>query len=193
MKKAFLVIMMFSLITVSAFGENLTGFWGVPWGSSLTKTEEIMAAKGYSPDSSASNGMTFKNASFAGRDCTVTFFLKNGGFYMGAATILPAMNKSYEEYIALKDDLINKYGEPAGDVENYKSPYEKGDGHTETAISLNYATIGANWIFEDKNEIVLMLVKNEKEYQIELNLVYMEKNIMDIAIEEKQKSVLDDL
>jgi hypothetical protein len=193
LKKIILSIFFALLFVASVSCEILPGFWGIPFGSSLVQIQDIMTVKGYKPATSASYLIEYDNVKFAGRECTVVFLLENDRFYLGDVEIVPNMNKAFNEYTSLKNDLTGKYGIPTLDREEYKFPYKKNDGYTETAIFLNYATIDATWRFEDGNRIKLLVWKNEKTGRIEVSLGYVEGNIWSQVINKEKQSISEDL
>ncbi len=191
--KKYVFILCFVLSALSAFSVPLTGFWGIPWGASLSDVQQKMSERGYVSDVVTKIAVGYKNVNFAGRNCSIDFFIKDSYFYLGVVTIITKENNSYEEYQSLKSDLIEKYGQPRNNNEKYKYPYEKGDGHFETALRVNCVDISASWFFEENNAVIIKLKYNDKKRQVELSLAYMQGKMILSQSEEKKKSTLDDL
>lgn len=181
------------LVTFPLFAVDLTGFWGIPFGTSKEQVKMIMSQKGYDTNLNATDGLIFRNVSFSGRTCEMGLIFYQNKFYMAAMTFLPSTNNTYDFYADLKYDLIKKYSYPQIDQENYKYPYAKADGQTETAISLNFTNIGSAWIFDNSNEISLLIKHNDKEYQNEVLLYYFETKTFDSYQNQQNSSNLDDL
>lgn len=192
MKKILVVIfILFSISMIAA--ESLPGFWGISWGSSSDEIEKAMIEKGYQVRYKTPTGMLYENISFAGRTGTIAFLFRDLKFITGTFMFEPAIRNVYQSYQSLKGSLIEKYGTPQQDTEIYTPPYGKGDGYTETAISLNYLKLNSYWIFDDGNNILLSISKNEKSKIISIMLSYYDGKAQSEILLEKKKSTLGDL
>jgi hypothetical protein len=80
----------------------------------------------------------------------------------------------------MANDLRDKYGIPDRDIEEYKSPYEKGDGHEETALFVNKATIYNQWFFDNGDFIFVDVTYDKKEGHTYIEVVYVNKPIADL-------------
>lgn len=192
MKKYLLFIFIVSIISVVG-AESLPGFWGIPWESSMLEVESAMESKGYKVTFKNDNGAIFKNVTFANRSGDAIFLFKENRFSLGGFIFVPPKNQAYESYQSLKKDLVEKYGAPNSDTEQYVYPYSKGDGHTEFAITSNYLKINTGWRFDDNNVILLSMKATEKEKKVEINLAYYFGLAAEKAAQESKKSTLDDL
>lgn len=181
------------IIVFPLYSESLEGFWGINWGASSSDIRQAMSQKGYSTNQFSNEIVIYDNVRFAGRDCGISFLLSGDRLFCSAVTIIPSRNGSYDAYISLKNDLTIKYNKPTFDIETYKPPYTKGDGYTETAISLNYTKILAAWMFDDGNYILLSVSHDDKKGQNEIYLYYLQKSVYDIFQANKQSDVTSDL
>ncbi|MFZ2635543.1 MAG: hypothetical protein WAX33_04300 [Rectinemataceae bacterium] len=188
------VISIFLLVAFFASAQQtLPGFWGLPWGTSSANIFASMLQKGYASKSADAAGIIYENVKFSGRDCAIAFFLNKNQLYGSSVRIYPPRNTAYETYQSLKSDLVEKYGTPTLSNEKYKPPYEKGDGHTEMAISMNYAEISSGWRFADGNVILLLVSNDDKTNNIKIEINYAEMNTFTEMSQKKKKAELDDL
>jgi len=191
MKK--LAIAIFILFSVaSLYSVPLTGFWGIPWETSKADAEKIILEKGIKPTYNG-NGLLYEKINFANREGDMVLLFNEDKLYQASFNFKPETNRAYDTYKKLCDDMEQKYGAPTGNREEYKSPYSKNDGHTETAILMNYANISSFWGFDDGNIILITVKKNSKSNNIYINLIYNNDKIFKIVQEKKQKSVINDL
>jgi len=188
--KRMAVLFFFVISFFSLYAETLTGFWGIPWGTPISEIETRMTEKGYQPSAKTSNGYIYQNVLFAGRNGDVFFVLKDARLTGGSFRFIPKKDTTYDSYQSLKNDLIDKYGAPSFDKEDYLSPFRKGDGSTESAIVMNRLKLSTAWEFEDKNLILLGIESDDESisrFTISLNYYVA------AAIAEKRQSVLEDL
>jgi hypothetical protein len=194
MKKAFILLCLCVFITVVG-ADSLTGFWGIPFGSSTYDTEAILVSKGLRNVIRRKDGdgnyLFAAGTSFAGRTADITFYFFKNQLYMSFVNFTKDMYDLFDEYKALKNDLISKYGTPGSDVEEYKYPYKKGDGDEIMAVRMNAASIYSVWNFDSKNAILLTARydKESDKYQILLSYRY------GILYEQKKQAnnAIDDL
>lgn len=193
MKKIIGVIFLF-FVTMSIFSLPLTGFWGMPWGITQKNALEQMELKGYSPVYSKDSGYLFKDVKFAGRDGELLLSFKDDQLYIAVYRIKTEKNKVYETYQKIKQDLANKYGVADRDREEYKFPYEKGDGHTETAISLDLVDLTCIWDFDNSDGIMISLAENEFDSSLKnVMLVYFYGKVVLELESQSKKEISDDL
>lgn len=177
MKKSVLLLLLCcSLFEMSA--QTLTGFYGFRFGCSVDSIKKVMLAKpGCLLDQKYSNEnlLIFGGTSFAGREVVLMkFSFINGKFHTGSVYFDPKMeSKTISFYKEIRDELNEKYFKSKQDFEIYKTPYEKGDGYTESAIKLGKATFATYWSF-----------KNPKQKSDEGN------NIISLEINERLRVVL---
>lgn len=193
MKKiVFLILVLFSFYGFSQdTNKTLSGFWGIPFGSSIEQVKGIMKTKtGTSiSEESNSNLLIYNNGTFAGKDVDLIglYFFK-GKFYKSVVSLIPSSEaRVFALYRELKDNLTDKYFIPNTDIETYDYPYEKGDGHEITALKLDKASIAAFWNFEN-GEISMVISKSatvslfyaDSELEKQANGVEKEKNNTDL-------------
>lgn len=186
-----LIVGLFFVSFVSAV--PLTGFWGVPWGTSSPEIETIMSSKGYVVTYKSVNALYYKNVKFAGRIGDAAFFLRDSKFAYGVFVFTPGNNLAYDTYVSMKNDLTDKYGQPDKDKEEYSYPYTKNDGHTETAIMMNYVKMSSAWAFDAGDFIVLSFKVNEKNASVDIMLAYYNYEMIEAINKEKKRSTMDDL
>jgi hypothetical protein len=153
------------LLPISLFSQKLDGFWGIKFRSSTSFVISEMSKKGYTKKSiDKDSSIRFYNVVFAGRKADlVVFEFYKGKFYSASVLFKSELeSETYNYYKLLKKDLNDKYFVTTRDVEDYKYPYEKGDGHWETALKLGKLDLMARWNFNTEgsefNFITLMVL-----------------------------------
>jgi hypothetical protein len=164
MNKILLFIIFFPLV---ALGQNSpTSFWGIPFGSSSDSVKAIVYRNhkktlNFTKDK---DGFTYSCADciFAMNEAEIILFGTNEGLYSGYVLIEPKnIVNIISEYTEIKEGIQGKWGKPITDVESYKYPYKKGDGHELYAIKGGYATIGAVWRFINSASILVYIKTNK--------------------------------
>ena len=136
---------------------------------------------------SKNNFIVFKDGKFAGRKCLFSVFKlhKNQVWEIAIVIDCPLSADLVDKYKEMKKEINEKYFISESDYESYKYPYEKGDGHTETAISIGKASFSCYWVFK-KQSITLEITKN-----MNIMITYQDTKLTEEAvnaIEEKNKS-----
>ena len=129
---------------------------------------------------------TSKNILFSGRDA---FFMilkfVNDKFYESHLLFETASPHIQDDFNSMSEELSRKYFK-ANQYEHYKYPYEKGDGHEESSITMGYGELSAYWIFKEKKGISLKTFKSSKTMY--LSLTYQDGLFVDVALEEQIKT-----
>jgi len=189
------VLLTLFLFPILLFAQTLDGFWGIKFGSSSSVVISEMAKKGYSKKTVGDdNSIKYYNVSFAGRKAElVVFYFFNGKFYSGSLLFKTELDsETYKYYTLLKNDLNNKYFTTSRDVEDYKYPYDKGDGHWETALKLGKLDLRSIWNFNtggnEFNSITLVVLPS-----FYIGLVYTDGALNKEANYEKESKEASDL
>ncbi len=194
MKKFFTVIVLLILV-FSVSAEPLTGFWGIRFGSSVRETKTALASKGIIGASRRGDGngdtLLAENVSFAGRITDIALYFFNDMFYMSCVYIPTSKYQLINEYLSVKNDLINKYGSPLFDVEHYRYPYKKGDGYEALAVQVGAAEIFTTWNFDMNNRVIATLRYDNITDTYQVLLFYINETIREQR--NNDKNVLDDL
>lgn len=83
------------------------------------------------------------------------------------------------EYNTLKDQVIQKYGNPNADYDFFSSPYDEGDGYEMTGVAVDKCNYAAYWDNGISVEISkLKSVKICYEDPIQVNILKQEKSQM---------------
>lgn len=154
MKNFILIILL--LVSVNSFSQTLDGFFGMKFGSSKESIKKIMLEKpgcNFDTKHSTEDILIFNGLKFAGRDIQFMLFsFTNNKFHTSRVVLVSELeSKTVELYNEIKGELNEKYFTTKSDYEFYKSPYEKGDGYTESAIKLGKAEFSAFWKFKNPN------------------------------------------
>lgn len=151
---------------------KINGFLNIPFGENQQKVIEMMNEKGgiLSLENSNHNALIFDNIQFAGHPTTLIAinFLKEE--FCRAMVFIKASleSRTIDLYKQIKEGINEKYYQTKNDFENYEYPFEKNDGHIETAITLGKAIFSAYWNFknEESKEDDYISVKIDENFQI---------------------------
>jgi hypothetical protein len=192
MKRFFLSVTLL-IFVFSVYAEPLTGFLGVPFGATAKEATAVMSARGYGAPGVGKDTLVWVGSTFAGRNADLILGFFNDQFYFGIARIRTDRNKALLTYKAMAGDIETKYGKPDFDVEEYKSPYKKGDGHEETALYVNAAKIFKQWNFDNSDYIMIDLSYYKPDATNYVAVSYSNYEITNKYSEAKKNSDLSDL
>ena len=194
MKRAVWLVSFLIIVLTLSFSDPLTGFLGIPFGSTKDQVISAMSAKTTIEPFIGNDVIAYKNIKFSGRDTElIVFYYYQNYFYSSLVIIAPERNRAPETYYAIKKDYYTKYGTPRRDIEEYSWPYKKGDGYEETALFANKANINADWLFDEGNNIYIGLKYNNRETRCEIGILYTEKKTFNKVHSIQQANNLDDL
>jgi len=195
MRRAVWLVSFLFIVLALSFSDPLTGFLGIPFGSTKDQVISAMSAKTtIKPIIEDDETILYKNMKFAGKDAeAIIFEFYQDYFYSSLVTIVPERNRALETYYAIKKDYYTKYGAPSWDKEEYSSPFKKGNGYEETALFANKADINAGWVFDEKNGIYISLKYNNKKFQCEIYISYIEYKTTNMVLSIENANNLDDL
>jgi hypothetical protein len=174
---------------------TINGCMGLIFGQSKSKVKQIMTSKGGILDTKYSKPdvLIYDNIKFATRKTSfVACHFTNDKLcecviYMKADLESNTTNL----YNVIKNELNKKYYESDVTFEQYKYPYEKGDGFTENAISLGKATFITYW-FENSSEqfgeninFVILEITSDMYIKILYQDAELSKGAKDKEVQEK--------
>lgn len=151
---------------------KIDGFLNILFGENKQSTiEKIKDRNGILDlENSIDESLVFDNIKFAGRETVFTAFHFVEDKFCRALVFLKANleSKTVDLYKQIKEEITTKYYKTTQDYENYEYPYEKNDGHTETAISLGKATFSSFWKFKNdkSNEDDYISIKIDENFHI---------------------------
>jgi hypothetical protein len=193
---AFLLFMTISSINA----QSIDGFFGMKFGSSVDSIKKAMLSKQGSTIESkfcTDSRLVFTGLKFAGRNALLMrFSFVNNKFHTGTAAFTSDLeSKVVDLYNDIKGEINEKYHQSTSDYEQYKYPYEKGDGHTETAIKLGKASFATYWFFKHpisgnkdyQNSITLEISSN-----LTISITYQDGMLINEAIEKKKEKNFKD-
>lgn len=153
--------------TQFAFGQipptatGITGFFGVPFGSTRAQVKEIMKKKGYNITKEDDELQRYKDVTFSDYVGDAIFGFVSASMNKGAVFIKREEINLLSTYHAIVNELKRKYPEAQfADEEKYMSPYDKSDGMLSLALDDGKANIESNFLFPDKSGIVVKLIKD---------------------------------
>lgn len=189
MKKAIIAILLSCImgIAFAQVNQPLDGFWGIKWDSDIQTVKEAVKNKGGHELAIEDKDKLLYSGFFGGDEARILFCFYKEKLYTALVIYPYEANKVIEKYLEVKSQLVEKYGKPKIDLENFKSPYYRGDGLEERALRINKAFFSAHWFFSDKNEIFLTITPN-----LDVALKYTNKEAEEELDQEKQKKNLSD-
>jgi hypothetical protein len=175
---------------------KLDDFLDVPFGSSAETVKQRISLRYDSIfDEANSNADTlfFNGISFGGRPTRFILLLFHENKFCKACVYFKSENESLviPTYQAIKEEINKKYFKTKQDYENFKSPYEKEDGFTITAIAKDKADFSCYWNFlsDGIEEDYISLKIND---DLDIVLAYENGDLMDQLINKnKQDSSAD--
>lgn len=193
--KSRLLIVLLSISTV-VFAQteaniegSVTGFMKSVWGSTLQEVEQNNSGKGYVYMDGFEDILAVSSVEFAGfDDCTIAWYFTSNQLFQGKVIYTPSLEaRAMEEYDSFKSKIDSKYG--LGErYEFYDYPYEKGDGHWETAFKIGKGTLFSYWMDNEENIITLKL-----DEDLNVTLTYQNSSLVEKAVEEKEAAESEDL
>jgi hypothetical protein len=194
MRRAVWLVSFLFIVLALSFSDPLTGFLGIPFGSTKDQVISAMSAKTTIKPIIGDNIIAYENIKFAGRDTKwISFSFYQDYFYASRVVIVPEQNRALETYYAIKKDYYTKYLKPSWDIEEYSWPYRKGDGKEEIALFANKAKINAAWFLDEDNAIYIQLQYNNTEAQCEISILYVENKTSAKMLSAIKANNLDDL
>jgi hypothetical protein len=176
---------------------HIDGLMGIKFGEirqNVAKAIEAKGGKRLQPNNPDTTTVTYIDLNFAGRKTFLTVFkFYNNRFYTGFVLFKPDLEThAIEDFNDIKREISSKYYVTDKDFEQYKSPYEKNDGYTETAIKIGKAEFATFWKFKslDNSEDDYIVLKIKPSMLIEL--MYQDGKLTAIANREEEKKVLND-
>jgi hypothetical protein len=166
MKRLLLFILLFQ--SIATHSQSLKEFWGVKFGDSKDSAKaKVLMNHNIVPNSKSDGDIILFNAkTFAGEKCEyIAFCFVDNKFYKGVVFLSGDNNEeTFDIYDRLKAKLSQKYRSPVKDIESYKYPYEKGDGHRVTAVKLGKASILCQWTISSDGVLdgyISMMITND--------------------------------
>lgn len=193
MKKYFFsAIFIIFIMTMTSAGfaqvqQPLDNFWGIKWGTDVETTKTIIKTKKNCEIEYIDDENIMCAGKFGGMEATITFNFHNKKLCKGFVMYPYEINRAIRNYNEIKSNLIEKYGTPKFDIENFKSPYHSGDGYEEQAIRLHKANFAATWIFSDANKLGILITDTLKIAVMYINTQVDEK----IKKEEHKENMSD--
>lgn len=151
---------------------KINGFLNISFGENQQKVSEKMNEKSgiLDAENSDQNSLIFDNIKFAGHQTTfiAIHFLQDK--FCRAMVFIKANleSRTIDLYKQIKKEINEKYYQTKNDFENYEYPYERYDGHTETAIALGKANFSTYWNFknDESKEDDYISVKIDENFNI---------------------------
>lgn len=170
---------------------RLDDFLDVPFGSAAEDVKQRISLRYDSVfDEANSNTDTlfFNGISFGGRPTRFILLLFHENKFCKACVYFRADNENrvLPTYLEIKDELNKKYFKSEQDYQNFKSPYDKDDGFTITAIAKDKADFSCYWNFKSNGieEDYISLKIND---DLDIVLAYENGDLMEQLITRNKK------
>ena len=155
MKKLLSIIIITLLIITSVKGQELTGFMGIPFGSTKSEIKTKFLAK--NPNAKIYTDevrtLTFTDFNFAGKKAMAVVFGLNEKSQMHTAVVLLETERDddvFELYDNIVNEINDKYHYRDVDNEIWRYPFEKSDKYDYgvTAIKSGKCVLQSIWYFD---------------------------------------------
>ena len=197
MKKVLLLLVLATNVATAQVTDTLSGFLGIPFGSSKKEVKENILKNGAVISEETSDNLYVKNIKqvITNQDVSMAMFrfTDDDKLFSGSMLVEPSsIPSSVDVYETIVSKISLKYGE-GNEFVDAKYPYSESDKTRISAIMSGYVSVSTTWKINDtdpnnseKNRIVVRITKtpsifvmmqNEKLFNI-----YMKK------LEEKQKN-----
>jgi hypothetical protein len=198
MKKMCLFLLFVLVSSANLFAGTLDGVLGLKFGSSREDVRQVMLKRADFPldkANSTNDDVLYGAGKFAGRDVEVLYlqFVNNKLYSIAFFIPVDLESRLIDTYNEIQSELNEKYYESEEIIENYKEPYEKGDGYAETAIKIGKATFLTRWKFDSSsnNEYYNMITVGITT-TMQILLIYKDGALDKVASEKNKAKKLDD-
>lgn len=207
MRKLFILCLTL-FVTISIIAQNyvvdsviqsrpvLDGFFGIKFGSSQELVKSTMIKKGFIfNNKSDGTNLLFHKGKFAGREVRdIMFVFHNKQFHTAYVSFVPSLSGDIINlYEIICKEIIDKYFPADLVVERYIYPFEKDDGHYETAIKSGKAKLVSFWEFKApknnaKNNRITVMIASD----MFVGLIYIDGYLSELAQNaEKEENTKD--
>jgi hypothetical protein len=129
-------------------GADAIAFAGVPWRSGVAAVKSVMAERGFTFDKVDAQGdLQFTGTVLGEESIVFALFNTDRELVKWSVVLVTPDDRTLVRYRELKAQLTERYGDPFGDIEEWKFPYDGGDhlGHEAMAIRRGKAALMAGW------------------------------------------------
>ena len=123
-------------------------FAGVPWRSTVAAVKTVMAERGFILDKVDEAGdLQFTGTVLGEESIVFALFNSERELVKWSIVLVTPDDRTLTRYRELKTQLTERYGDPFGDIEDWKFPYDGGDhvGREALAIRRGKADLIAGW------------------------------------------------
>lgn len=198
MKKISLFFLFAILSIVNIDAVNIDGVFGMKFGMPQEEVRQIMLKRSDFPIDKkgiTKESLLYGSGKFAGRDIEALYlkFVDNKLSTVAFFFTVDLESKVVDTFREIKSELTEKYGETDMDIEDYTTPYEQGDGYTESAIKLGKASFLTRWTFDSstnseiKNYISLSITTS-----LSVMLLYQDGKLGELESQRDKEKALND-
>ena len=151
MKHTFYALALLVAVAGTAAAQPPIQFADLPWGATRAETKQSLVASGFAFEKLDGDGdllFTGIIPRLGERALVVAFFAPDDELVKVEVNIAPPDHRVLDVYRAVKESLIELYGEPTREVERFSYPYDTvtgAAGREITAIRDGKAVIAALW------------------------------------------------
>lgn len=175
MKKLLLLLVLVANVATAQTADTLSGFLGLPFGSSKEQVREFISKNGATISSEKPNTIYAINLKQVLTNYEVTIvmfkFTKDNRMVSGSMLVqAPSDALIFDAYDGIVSKLSSKYGE-GDEAVDAKYPYSKEDKRRLSAITAGYVAVETMWNLNDtdptnteKNTITVRITNNPKVF-----------------------------
>jgi hypothetical protein len=124
---------------------EVPAFADAKWGSTRPEVRKRIEAAGFVFQTEDKDGDLLFGGAVLGVDTDVLCFFANDQLVKVHVRLKTADSKAVSTYRDMVEVLTKKFGRPQIKLEDFRSPYYKGDGFEEQAIRSGKATFASGW------------------------------------------------
>lgn len=192
------VLLLLNFPSILKSADNIDGVMGIKFGLTVEQVKQQMSQKSdfqIELDETNLENLIYTNGKFAGRDVNfISFdFVDNQLYKVTIVLKVDFKSQIIDIYESVRDDLNQKYFITDRIIEEYKYPYEAGDGFVESAIELGKAKFATAWLFKNtldsnfSNSILLSISTS-----FDVFLIYSEGRLKEIVTNRENKKNMSD-
>lgn len=199
--KKLIALMMLVATTATAQTSEIYGLIGVPFGATRSECDSIILSRSRQRNilHNESYSITYTNVVYAEWNDALAMFkfnLQNKMYHGGIALTVNSDRDIFQVYRELRKIMIEKYGIPEANLEQWKKPYDSSDENTYgmSALAGGYVTFVCQWnnvpgMSADTGRWIQLKMDSEKSIYIVVDDFDLGKEFKD-AKTQKQKNDL---
>lgn len=145
MRKLFAGLLLLIALPVLAQDKATPSFADIPWTATADQVVRQLEAKGFTASRDKDGDIEFKGTILSNKAIGLVYLSPRGLPVKMAVRLVTRDEEALTAYRIMAQALRDKYGAPTRDIEQYGSPYYKGDGYETQAIRMDKALVAMAW------------------------------------------------